>query len=177
MALDYRAERQDAAARRVQCRGDAAGAPDALALLGPIGHALHEAGVELHADERSSGALGAPSHVATEEDWETEYHDLVLAVRAVDSVQEAIDHIERYSTSHSEAIVTASLDAADAFVAGVSSACVYVNASTRFTDGGEFGFGAEIGNSTGRLHARGPVGLADITTTRYIVRGSGQVRS
>ena len=85
--------------------------------------------------------------------------------------------MERYSTGHSEAIVTESLAAADAFIAGVGSACVYVNASTRFTDGGEFGFGAEIANSTARLHARGPIGLADITTTKYVVRGSGQVRA
>ncbi len=114
---------------------------------------------------------------ADEDDWATEYLDLVLAVRTVGSVEEAIDHIERYSTGHSEAIVTESLAAADAFVRGISSACVYVNASTRFTDGGEFGFGAEIGNSTARLHARGPIGLADITTTKYVVRGAGQIRA
>jgi glutamate-5-semialdehyde dehydrogenase len=149
----------------------------ALPLLGPIGAELAELGVELRADEEAAAALGAPSLPADEEDWATEYLDLVLAVRTVGSVEEAIDHIERYSTGHSEAIVTESLAAADAFVRGISSACVYVNASTRFTDGGEFGFGAEIGNSTARLHARGPIGLADITTTKYIVHGDGQIRA
>ena len=119
----------------------------------------------------------SPSLPATEEDWATEYLDLVLAIRTVDSVEEAIDHIETYSTGHSEAIVTEDVSAADAFIRGIGSACVYVNASTRFTDGGEFGFGAEIANSTSRLHARGPIGLADVTTTKYVVRGSGQTRA
>jgi glutamate-5-semialdehyde dehydrogenase len=150
---------------------------DALALLGPIGAELAERGVELRADEEAAAALGAPSVPAGEDDWATEFLDLVLAVRTVGSLEEAIDHIERYSTGHSEAIVTEGIAAADAFVLGISSACVYVNASTRFTDGGEFGFGAEIGNSTARLHARGPVGLADITTTKYVVRGAGQIRA
>ena len=150
---------------------------DALPLLGPIGAELAGLGVELRADEEAAAALGAASLPADEDDWATEYLDLVLAVRTVGSVEEAIDHIERYSTGHSEAIVTESLAAADAFVPGISSACVYVNASTRFTDGGEFGFGAEIGNSTARLHARGPIGLADITTTKYVVRGDGQIRA
>jgi glutamate-5-semialdehyde dehydrogenase len=117
-----------------------------------------------------------PTLPASEDDWREEYLDLVLAVRTVGSVDEAVDHVETYGTGHSEAIVTESLAAADAFIAGISSACVYVNASTRFTDGGEFGFGAEIGNSTSRLHVRGPIGLADITTTKYVVRGAGQVR-
>ena len=150
---------------------------DALPLLGPIGAELAALGVELRADEEAAAALGAASVPAGEDDWATEYLDLVLAVRTVGSVEEAIDHVERYSTGHSEAIVTESLAAAEAFVRGISSACVYVNASTRFTDGGEFGFGAEIGNSTARLHARGPIGLADITTTKYIVRGDGQIRA
>jgi glutamate-5-semialdehyde dehydrogenase len=150
---------------------------DALPLLGPIGAELAERGVELRADAESAAALGAASLPADEDDWATEFLDLVLAVRTVGSVEEAIEHIERYSTGHSEAIVTDSIAAADDFVRGISSACVYVNASTRFTDGGEFGFGAEIGNSTARLHARGPVGLADITTTKYIVRGAGQIRA
>jgi glutamate-5-semialdehyde dehydrogenase len=150
---------------------------DALPLLGPIGAELAERGVELRADAEAAAALGAPSVPADEDDWATEYLDLVLAVRTVGSVEEAIDHIERYSTGHSEAIVTESLAAAGAFVSGISSACVYVNASTRFTDGGEFGFGAEIGNSTARLHARGPIGLADITTTKYVVHGDGQIRT
>ena len=148
----------------------------ALPLLGPIGDALRAHGVELRADADAAGVLGEPTTPATETDWETEYLDLILAVRTVESVEAAIDHIERYSTGHSEAIVTESLSAADRFVRGIGSACVYVNASTRFTDGGEFGFGAEIANSTARLHARGPVGLADITTTKYVVRGDGQTR-
>ncbi|MEO9174419.1 MAG: glutamate-5-semialdehyde dehydrogenase [Gaiellales bacterium] len=150
---------------------------DALPLLAAIGVALRAAGVELRADPDAAEALGVPSLPASEDDWATEYLDLVLAIRTVDSVDEAVDHVERYSTGHSEAIVTESLSAADAFVAGIGSACVYVNASTRFTDGGEFGFGAEIANSTSRLHARGPIGLADITTTQYVVRGSGQTRT
>jgi glutamate-5-semialdehyde dehydrogenase len=149
---------------------------DALPLLAAIGPALRAEGVELRADDDAAAALGVPSTPASEHDWATEYHDLILAVRTVDGVDEATEHIARYGTGHSEAIVTESIDAADAFVRGVDSACVYVNASTRFTDGGEFGFGAEIANSTGRLHARGPIGLADITTTQYVVRGSGQIR-
>jgi glutamate-5-semialdehyde dehydrogenase len=97
-------------------------------------------------------------------------------VRVVASLEEALDHIARFATGHSEAIVTSSLEAADRFIREVDSACVYVNASTRFTDGGEYGFGAEIGNSTSRLHVRGPIGLRDLTTTKYVVRGSGQIR-
>jgi glutamate-5-semialdehyde dehydrogenase len=150
---------------------------EALPLLRPIGEDLAAAGVELRADPEAAAALGVPTTPASEEDWGEEYLDLVLAVRTVGSVEEAVEHVETYGTGHSEAIVTESLAAADAFVAGISSACVYVNASTRFTDGGEFGFGAEIGNSTSRLHVRGPIGLADITTTKYVVRGAGQVRS
>jgi glutamate-5-semialdehyde dehydrogenase len=149
---------------------------DALPVLAAIGVALRDAGVELRADADAAEALGVPSLPATEEDWATEYLDLVLAIRTVDSVEDAIDHIETYSTGHSEAIVTEDVGAADAFIRGIGSACVYVNASTRFTDGGEFGFGAEIANSTSRLHARGPIGLADVTTTKYVVRGNGQVR-
>jgi glutamate-5-semialdehyde dehydrogenase len=149
---------------------------EALPSLAAIGVALRDAQVELRADADAAEALGVPSVPATEEDWATEYLDLVLAIRTVDSVEEAIDHIETYSTGHSEAIVTEDLASADAFVRGIGSACVYVNASTRFTDGGEFGFGAEIANSTSRLHARGPIGLADVTTTKYVVRGSGQTR-
>ena len=106
-----------------------------------------------------------------------EYLDLILAVRVVDSLEDAAEHIATWSTGHSEAIVTDSVAAADRFTRLVDSACVYVNASTRFTDGGEYGMGAEIGNSTSRLHVRGPVGLEDVTTTKYVVRGSGQVRA
>ena len=114
--------------------------------------------------------------MAQEEDWETEYLSLTLAVRVVDSLQEAIEHITRYGSGHSEAIVTKDVSAARAFQRGVDAACVYVNASTRFTDGGEFGMGAEIGNSTQKLHARGPIGLRELCTTKYVVEGAGHVR-
>ena len=138
---------------------------------------LHAHGVEVRGDERTRTLAGAtPVAPADEDDYATEFLDLVLAVRVVDSLDEALDHIARFATGHSEAIVTSSLEAADRFTREVDSACVYVNASTRFTDGGEYGFGAEIGNSTSRLHVRGPIGLRDLTTTKYVVRGSGQVR-
>ena len=101
----------------------------------------------------------------------------MLAVRVVDSVDEAIEHINRYGSGHSEAIVTGDAGAARAFERGVDAACVYVNASTRFTDGGEFGMGAEIGNSTQRLHARGPIGLRELCTYKYIVEGAGHIRA
>ena len=113
---------------------------------------------------------------ATDEDWATEYHALILSVKVVDSVAEGIDHVNRYGSGHSEAIVTGSVDSAQAFTAGVDAAAVYVNASTRFTDGGEFGMGAEIGNSTQKLHARGPIGLRELSTYKFVVEGSGQVR-
>ena len=146
---------------------------DLPALLAP----LVEHGVELRADERAlAAAPGLPLVPADPDDFGREFLDLVLAVRVVDSLAEAIEHIAEHSTGHSEAIVTGSVAAADTFTRQVDSACVYVNASTRFTDGGEFGFGAEIGNSTARLHARGPLGLEEITTTKYVVRGSGQIR-
>jgi glutamate-5-semialdehyde dehydrogenase len=138
---------------------------------------LHRRGVELRGCERTRAIADAtPVALADEDDYATEFLDLVLAVRVVDSLDDAIDHIGRYATGHSEAIVTGSLSAADRFTREVDSACVYVNASTRFTDGGEFGFGAEIGNSTSRLHVRGPIGLRDLTTTKYVVRGDGQIR-
>lgn len=114
--------------------------------------------------------------VATEADWETEFLDLILAVKVVDSIEEAIEHIARYGTRHSEAIVTSSYDKARQFVNSVDAACVYVNASTRFTDGFQFGLGAEIGISTQKLHARGPMGLEALTTTKFIVYGNGQIR-
>ena len=134
--------------------------------------------MELRGCERTRAAAPALEIAPAEDaDWAAEYLDLILAVRVVDSVEDAIEHIDRWSTGHSEAIVTDSVAAAEAFVHGVDSACVYVNASTRFTDGGEYGMGAEIGNSTSRLHVRGPIGLADLTTTKYVVRGSGQIRA
>jgi glutamate-5-semialdehyde dehydrogenase len=114
---------------------------------------------------------------ATDADWDEEYLALVLAVRVVDSVEEAIEHVNRHGSGHSEAIVTADVAAARAFQRGVDAACVYVNASTRFTDGGEFGMGAEIGNSTQKLHARGPIGLRELCTFKYLVDGAGHVRA
>ena len=113
---------------------------------------------------------------AEEEDWAGEYLSLTLAVGIVDSVDEAVEHIGRYSSGHSEAIVTRDTQAARSFQLGVDAACVYVNASTRFTDGGEFGMGAEIGNSTQKLHARGPIGLRELCTTKYLIEGDGHVR-
>lgn len=141
---------------------------------------LRESGVELRVDERtraSAGTIAESLIEATEADWETEYHALILAVKVVDSAGEAIAHVNRYGSGHSEAIVTGSTESARAFTDGVDAACVYVNASTRFTDGAVFGMGAEIGNSTQKLHARGPIGLRELTTYKYVIEGSGQVRS
>ncbi len=139
--------------------------------------ALRDAGVELVGDERvRESAGGVEVGVASEDDWDSEYLDLKLAVAVVDSLDEAIDHVNRHGTRHSEAIVTGSEDAAARFTAAVDAAVVYTNASTRFTDGFEFGMGAEIGNSTQKLHARGPIGLRELTTYKYVVRGDGQVR-
>ncbi|MBR6380742.1 MAG: glutamate-5-semialdehyde dehydrogenase [Lachnospiraceae bacterium] len=132
--------------------------------------------VELRADAESLEVLGDAAVSATEEDFGTEYLDYILSVKTVGSVQEAIDHINRYHTGHSDAIVTKNAEHAELFLNGVDSACVYVNASTRFTDGFEFGFGAEIGISTQKLHARGPMGLRELTSYKYKVRGTGQVR-
>jgi glutamate-5-semialdehyde dehydrogenase len=114
---------------------------------------------------------------ATDEDWGTEYLALTLAVGVIDSVEEAIEHIGRYGSGHSEAIVTRDTESARAFQLGVDAACVYLNASTRFTDGGEFGMGAEIGNSTQKLHVRGPIGLRELCTFKYLVEGDGHVRA
>jgi glutamate-5-semialdehyde dehydrogenase len=140
---------------------------------------LRERGVELRVDGRTralAGDLADSLADATEEDWGTEYHALILAVKTVDSAEEAIEHVNRYGSGHSEAIVTGSTESARAFTAGVDAACVYVNASTRFTDGAVFGMGAEIGNSTQKLHARGPIGLRELTTYKFVAEGSGQVR-
>ena len=140
--------------------------------------ALHEAGVTLHTDAATAELApeGVPTVAATEEDWANEYLSLDLAVRVVDSLDEAIAHVQQYSTGHTEAIVTDDIGAADTFVAQVDTAAVMVNASTRFTDGAEFGLGAEIGISTQKLHARGPMGLAELTTTTWTVYGDGHVR-
>src|SRR5215204_2513557 len=139
--------------------------------------ALHDAGVELRGDERTRALTGGvPVSEATDEDYAEEFLALILAVRVVDSADEAIEHIGEFGSGHSEAIVTASVESARSFQLGVDAACVYVNASTRFTDGGEFGMGAEIGNSTQKLHARGPIGLRELCTVKYLVEGTGQVR-
>ncbi|HLM50801.1 MAG TPA: glutamate-5-semialdehyde dehydrogenase, partial [Solirubrobacteraceae bacterium] len=152
-------------------------APDVLPrVLG----ALRERGVQLRVDGRAKAAAGEALAGtlldATEEDWDTEYLALVLAVRVVDSVQEAVEHVNAHGSGHSEAILTEDLAAARAFQLGVDAACVYVNASTRFTDGFEFGMGAEIGNSTQKLHARGPIGLRELCTYKYLVEGDGTAR-
>ncbi|MEA2137080.1 MAG: glutamate-5-semialdehyde dehydrogenase, partial [Solirubrobacteraceae bacterium] len=141
--------------------------------------ALLAAGVELRVDGRSRALAGelAPSLAdASDEDWDTEFLALVLAVKVVDGVDEAIDHINAHGSGHSEAIVTRDTAAARLFERGVDAACVYVNASTRFTDGGEFGMGAEIGNSTQKLHARGPIGVRELCTFKYVIAGDGHVR-
>jgi glutamate-5-semialdehyde dehydrogenase len=136
---------------------------------------LRDAGVTIHADERTR-ELFADSVPATEDDWSTEYMSLDISVRVVDDLDGALDHIRTYSTHHTESIITNDLARAERFLAEVDSAVVMVNASTRFTDGGEFGFGAEVGISTQKLHARGPMGLSELTSTKWVVRGTGQVR-
>ena len=139
---------------------------------------LRDAGVELVGDERARAAGGeAPVDAVTDDDWDTEYLGMKMAIGVVDSLQDAIAHVNRHGTGHSEAILTSSDEAAQGFTDGVDAAVVYVNASTRFTDGFEFGMGAEIGNSTQKLHARGPIGLRELTTFKYVVHGDGQVRS
>ena len=148
----------------------------ASSFLPAAGAALRDAGVELRAEERAAALLDG-AVAATEEDFGEEFLALVLAVKVVDSYEEAIEHVNRYGSGHSEAIVTGSAQAARAFQLGVDAACVYVNASTRFTDGGEFGMGAEIGNSTQKLHARGPIGLRELCTFKYLVEGDGQARA
>ncbi|MBN9170647.1 MAG: glutamate-5-semialdehyde dehydrogenase [Microbacterium sp.] len=145
-------------------------------LVGPVVSALQEAGVTVHGDaavaELAGGVLAA-----TDADWSVEHLSLDLSMRVVDDLDAALAHIRRYSTHHTESIVTADDAQAERFLAEVDSAVVMVNASTRFTDGGEFGFGAEVGISTQKLHARGPMGLAELTSTKWLARGSGQVRA
>ena len=137
--------------------------------------ALAERGVEIRGDERVR-QLWPRAETASEEDWATEYLDLIMAVRVVDSLDDAIDHVNRWGTSNAEAIVTGDVVAARRFTTEVDSGSIFVNTSTRFSDGGEFGYGAEIGISTQKLHARGPMGLRELTTTKYVVWGDGQVR-
>ena len=138
---------------------------------------LAEAGVELVGDERVRSLAGdVDVGAASAADWDSEYLELKIAVAVVDSVEDAVEHINRHGTGHSEAIVTGDEEAAEEFAAGVDAAAVYVNASTRFTDGFEYGMGAEIGNSTQKLHARGPIGMRELTTFKYVARGDGQIR-
>lgn len=136
---------------------------------------LDEKNVELRCDE-SAAKIFLGAKIAEESDWETEFLDYILAVKIVDSFDDAVTHIQQYSSGHSEAIVTENFTVAENFLNAVNSAAVYVNASTRFTDGGEFGMGAEIGISTQKLHARGPMGLENLTSQKYIIRGNGQIR-
>ena len=140
-----------------------------------IGKALQERKVEIRGDEATQGLVSG-AVPATEADWATEYEDYIISARVVKDIDEAICHIRKYSTGHSEAIVTENYTNAQRFLNEVDAAAVYVNASTRFTDGGQFGFGAEIGISTQKLHARGPMGLKELTTTKYIIYGNGQIR-
>jgi glutamate-5-semialdehyde dehydrogenase len=154
---------------------------DAAARLMPLLAERLAGRAELHCDDASRKAIGTiPGGLvlrdAVEEDWSTEFLDYILAIKTVGSLEDAIAHINRYGTRHSEAILTNDLNAAGEFRRRVDAACVYVNASTRFTDGGEFGFGAELGISTQKFHARGPMGLDALTTIKYLVSGSGQVR-
>ena len=153
---------------------DSAIAPVAVDIL----LALMKAGVEIRGDQDVIDLLGSPSvKLATEEDWTTEYLDLILAVRVVDGLDGALEHLAKYSSHHSDSIITGDAAIAERYLNEVDSATVYWNASTRFTDGGEFGFGAEIGISTDKLHARGPMGLDELTSYKYVIRGTGQVRS
>lgn len=149
---------------------------DALGLVPAIAERLVASGVTLHADEVIR-ELVPTALLATEEDWAMEYLSLDLSLKVVESLDEALVHIRTYSTQHTESILTADMGNAERFLTEVDSAAVMVNASTRFTDGGEFGFGAEVGISTQKLHARGPMGLPELTSTKWIVRGDGQIRS
>jgi glutamate-5-semialdehyde dehydrogenase len=144
-------------------------------VLPRLGRSLRDQGVELRVDDEAQELLGFGTP-ATEEDWATEFLDLILAVKVVGGLDEALAHIERYGSMHSESIVTQDAAAADRFLREVDAAAVYVNASTRFTDGYEMGLGAEIGISTQKMHARGPMGLRELCTYKWVVRGTGQVR-
>lgn len=150
----------------------------AEALLPKLYEKLKDNQVEMRADERACVCLNGKDKVvlATEEDWGKEYLDYIMSVKVVDSIEEAIAHINKYNTSHSETIVSSDYAASEKFLNEVDSACVYVNVSTRFSDGNEFGFGAEIGISTQKLHARGPMGLEALTSYKYVITGNGQIR-
>ncbi|MEE0958196.1 MAG: glutamate-5-semialdehyde dehydrogenase [Ruminococcus sp.] len=148
----------------------------AEAVLPSIKAALDTKNVEIRGCERTKAILGDSVIDATEDDYAREFLDYILAIKVVDSIDDALDHIAKYSTGHSECIVTSDYESANRFTASVDSAAVYVNASTRFTDGGEFGLGAEIGISTQKLHARGPMGLNELTSSKFIIKGNGQIR-
>ena len=148
-------------------------------LLPELSRVLAGDKVELRADEKAFEIIkksGTEVKKSTKEDWETEYLELILSIKTVKDIEEAITHIDKYSTQHSEAILTENLENAEKFINEVDSAAVYINASTRFTDGGEFGYGGEIGISTQKLHSRGPMGIRELTTIKYLVRGNGQFR-
>ena len=147
-------------------------APD---FLPQIAQALASSHVEIRGDEQTCQILGDQVRPAQPEDWDTEYNDYIIAIKVVDGLDEAINHINLHNTKHSEAIITTDYEHSQQFTQQVDAACVYVNASTRFTDGFEFGFGAEIGISTQKLHARGPMGLKELTTTKYVILGQGQI--
>lgn len=148
----------------------------AEAALPVIKSKLDEHNVEIRGCKKTAEILGDCVTLASDDDYATEFLDFIISVKVVDSIEEAIEHIQKYSTRHSECIVTKSLENAEKFQREVDAAAVYVNASTRFTDGGEFGFGAEIGISTQKLHARGPMGLHELTTVKYLINGNGQIR-
>ena len=152
---------------------NAAIAPD---FLSQIAQALASSHVEIRGDEQTCQILGDQVRPAQPEDWDTEYNDYIIAIKIVDGLDEAVSHINQHNTKHSEAIITTDYEHSQQFTQQVDAACVYVNASTRFTDGFEFGFGAEIGISTQKLHARGPMGLKELTTTKYVILGQGQIR-
>src|SRR5699024_2837592 len=141
-----------------------------------VADALHKYNVEIRADQKASEILGKRAVPATTKDWDTEYNDYIMAIKVVDSLDDAINHINQHNTKHSEAIITKSYEHRQEFTDRIYAACVYVNASTCFTDGFEFGFGAEIGISTQKLHASGPMGLKELTTTKYVIFGNGQIR-
>jgi len=149
----------------------------AAEFLPALAEHLREAGVELRGDAATQKILAPHVRAATEEDWSTEYLSLILAIRVVDDLDAAIAHIEKYGSHHSDVIITAHSETAERFLREIDSATVYWNASTRFSDGGEFGFGAEIGISTDKLHARGPMALEELTTYKYVIYGDGQIRS
>lgn len=144
--------------------------------LPAIADELQKYNVELRGNEKVCEILGDKATLATAEDWDTEYNDYIIAIKIVSSIDEAIDFINEHNTKHSEAIITENYTRSQKFLDEIDAACVYVNASTRFTDGFEFGFGAEIGISTQKLHARGPMGLEALTSTKYVIRGNGQIR-